>query len=75
MLTCRWRGRLNTLVQLGTFTGIVVANAINIGTNHLVWGWRISLGFAAVPGSILLLGAGLFSRSLHVMRDLRPCTC
>ena len=52
----RWRGRLNTLVQLGTIGGIVVANAINIGTNNLLWGWRLSLGLAAVPGLILLMG-------------------
>lgn len=52
----KWRGRLNTIVQLGTISGIVVANAINIGTNRLLWGWRLSLGLAAVPGSILLLG-------------------
>ncbi|EIE26164.1 general substrate transporter [Coccomyxa subellipsoidea C-169] len=55
----RWRGRLNTLVQCGTITGIVIASAINIGTSRVVWGWRISLGLAAVPGSILLLG-GIF---------------
>ena len=54
---CRWRGRLNTIVQLGTISGIVVANAINIGTNKWIAGWRISLGLAAVPGTVLLLGA------------------
>ena len=52
----KWRGRLNTLVQLGTISGIVVANAINIGTNNLLWGWRLSLGLAAVPGTILVMG-------------------
>jgi len=46
-------------VQLGTIGGIVVANAINIGTNKWIAGWRISLGLAAVPGSILLLGERL----------------
>lgn len=56
-MQCRWRGRLNTLVQCGTITGIVIASAINIGTNRIIWGWRISLALAAVPGSILLLGA------------------
>ncbi|KAL3154027.1 species-specific tRNA processing, variant 2 [Trebouxia sp. C0010 RCD-2024] len=55
----RWRGRLNTLVQLGTITGIVVANAINIATNNLQWGWRLSLGLAALPGTVLVMG-GLF---------------
>ena len=52
----KWRGRLNTLVQLGTITGIVVANAINIATNNLLWGWRLSLGLAAVPGTVLVMG-------------------
>ena len=44
------------MAQTGTFTGLVVASAINVGTNYLVWGWRLSLGLAAVPGAILLLG-------------------
>ena len=47
------------MVQTGTFTGLVVASAINVGTNYLVWGWRLSLGLAAVPGAILLLGEDL----------------
>ena len=29
----KWRGRLNTLVQCGTITGIVVGSGINIGAN------------------------------------------
>ena len=62
----KWRGRLNTIVQLGTISGIVVANAINIGTNRLLWGWRISLGLAAVPGSVLLLGECLQTECLVV---------
>lgn len=52
----KWRGRLNCLVQLGTISGIVGANAINIATNKLVWGWRLSLGLAALPGTVLVLG-------------------
>ena len=55
----KWRGRLNTLVQLGTIGGIVVANAINIGTNNILWGWRLSLALAAVPGLMLLMGMPL----------------
>ena len=62
----RWRGRLNTIVQLGTISGIVVANAINIGTNKLIWGWRLSLGLAAVPGSVLLLGEHRQPTSAHI---------
>ena len=46
-------------MQCGTITGIVIASAINIGTSRVVWGWRISLALAAVPGSILLLGTQL----------------
>ncbi len=52
----KWRGRLNTVVQCGTITGIVVGSAINIGAYHILWGWRLPLGLAAVPGTILLLG-------------------
>ena len=29
----KWRGRLNTLVQCGTITGIVIGSGINIGAN------------------------------------------
>ena len=40
--------------------GILVAQLVNIGAfNIRPWGWRLSLGLAAVPGTILLLG-GLF---------------
>lgn len=62
----RWRGRLNTLVQLGTITGIVVANAINIATNNLGWGWRLSLGLAALPGTVLVMGEPSLCFSVHV---------
>ena len=65
----KWRGRLNTIVQLGTISGIVVANAINIGTNKLLWGWRISLGLAAVPGTVLLLGEHNLLGSAHRGND------
>ena len=41
-------------------TGILFAQLINIGTFGIrPWGWRLSLGLAAIPGSILLLG-GIF---------------
>lgn len=40
--------------------GILIAQVINIGTYNIrPWGWRLSLGLASVPGTILLLG-GLF---------------
>ena len=41
-------------------TGIFFAQCINIGTYNIrPWGWRLSLGLAAVPATILLLG-GIF---------------
>ena len=67
----RWRGRLNTIVQLGTISGIVVANAINIGTNKLIWGWRLSLGLAAVPGAVLLAGRSTMLTSHPVVTSLK----
>ena len=66
----KWRGRLNTLVQLGTISGIVVANAINIATNKLLWGWRLSLGLAAVPGLVLVLGKHFSVHFWHLALDV-----
>lgn len=40
--------------------GILVAQAINIGTQHIhPYGWRISLAFAGMPAIVLTLG-GIF---------------
>ena len=64
----KWRGRLNTVVQCGTITGIVVGSAINIGAYHILWGWRLPLALAAVPGTILLLGMPM---SFQLPRDLK----
>ena len=51
------RGTLTLLFQLCVVVGIFCAQAINIGTAQIqVWGWRLSLGLAAVPGLILLVG-------------------
>ena len=36
--------------------GIVVAQAINIGTQHLSYGWRISLACAGAPAIVLTIG-------------------
>jgi MFS family permease len=63
------------LVQCGTITGIVVASAVNVGTNHLVWGWRLSLAIAAIPGTILLLGRLkilLVTEHLHFLLTMKP---
>ena len=48
------------MFQLATTIGILAANLINYGTNNMhPNGWRVSLGLAAVPASLLIFG-GLF---------------
>ncbi|KAK9809510.1 hypothetical protein WJX73_006177 [Symbiochloris irregularis] len=54
------RGRLNQIFQVVLSLGILVAQAINIGTQHIhPYGWRISLAFAGMPAIVLTLG-GIF---------------
>ena len=53
----RWRGTLNLLFQCFCIFGILAAACINYGTVRTHWGWRLSLGMAAVPAVILGLGA------------------
>lgn len=36
--------------------GILVSQLINYGTQHIVWGWRVSLGTATIPALILFIG-------------------
>lgn len=59
MAPARLRGRLNMSFQLMTTIGIFMANLINYGTAKITgdMGWRISLGLAAVPASIITIGA------------------
>lgn len=59
----RWRGTLNLLFQCFTIFGILAAACINYGTVRSHWGWRLSLGLAAVPAMILGLGALLLPDS------------
>ena len=55
MLGAHWLG-----VQVVLSLGIVLAQAINLGTQHIYpWGWRISLALAGVPAIVLTLG-GIF---------------
>lgn len=45
------------LFQLATTLGIFTANMINYGTQKLeTWGWRLSLGLAAVPALMMTVG-------------------
>jgi len=85
MAPARLRGGLNIMFQLATTLGILAANLINYGTNKMhPNGWRVSLGLAAVPAMLLILG-GLFCpetpNSLiernkkeegNVLREIRP---
>ncbi|KAG6599465.1 Sugar transport protein 14, partial [Cucurbita argyrosperma subsp. sororia] len=54
------RGQVNQLFQLTTCLGILIANFINYGTEQIhPWGWRLSLGLAMLPASVMFIG-GLF---------------
>lgn len=59
MAPARYRGFLNMFFQLMITIGILAANLINYGTDKIKggWGWRVSLGGAAVPAGIITLGA------------------
>ncbi|KAL3525442.1 hypothetical protein ACH5RR_013814 [Cinchona calisaya] len=50
------RGKFNVLFQLSITLGIFAANLVNYGTGfiHGGWGWRISLGGAAVPAIMMM---------------------
>lgn len=50
------RGGLNMMFQVATTFGIFIANMINFGTQKLNWGWRLSLGLAAVPALLMTVG-------------------
>ncbi|KDP33721.1 hypothetical protein JCGZ_07292 [Jatropha curcas] len=60
MAPAKIRGAVNQLFQLTTCLGILVANFINYGTEKIhPWGWRLSLGLATVPATVMFVG-GLF---------------
>lgn len=60
MAPAKIRGAVNQLFQLTTVVGILVATLINYGTEKIhPWGWRLSLGLATVPATIMFVG-GLF---------------
>ncbi|CAA3007788.1 sugar transport 8-like [Olea europaea subsp. europaea] len=52
------RGAVNILFQLFVTIGIFIANLVNYGTSMVhPYGWRLSLGLAAVPAVVLLFGS------------------
>ncbi|KAJ4706614.1 Hexose carrier protein [Melia azedarach] len=59
MAPARYRGAINNGFQFSIGIGALSANLINYGTEKIKggWGWRISLAMAAVPASMLTLGA------------------
>lgn len=58
MAPFRLRGALNIMFQLAVTLGILAAQLINFGTQHIKpWGWRLSLAMGAVPSLILLFGS------------------
>ncbi|WCJ23819.1 Sugar transport protein 14 [Euphorbia peplus] len=60
MAPAKVRGAVNQLFQLTTCLGILIANLINYGTEKIhPWGWRLSLGLATVPATLMFVG-GIF---------------
>ncbi|KAK8941970.1 Sugar transport protein 4 [Platanthera guangdongensis] len=59
MAPAKLRGMLNIGFQLMITIGILAANLINYWTAQIRgdWGWRVSLGLAAVPGAIIAVGS------------------
>ncbi|CAL9158647.1 unnamed protein product [Musa hybrid cultivar] len=59
MAPAKLRGMLNIGFQLMITIGILAANLINYATAKIKggWGWRISLGLASVPATIITLGS------------------
>jgi sugar porter (SP) family MFS transporter len=60
MAPFRLRGALNIMFQLAVTIGILAAQLINYGTQHIQpYGWRISLAMGAVPALTLFFGSML----------------
>ncbi|KAJ0968291.1 hypothetical protein J5N97_025208 [Dioscorea zingiberensis] len=59
MAPAQYRGAFNNGFQFSIGVGALSANLINYGTQKIKagWGWRISLALAALPASLLTIGA------------------
>ncbi|GEA34136.1 MULTISPECIES: sugar porter family MFS transporter [Clostridium] len=51
------RGTISSLFQLMVMSGILLAYITNYAFSDLYTGWRVMLGFAAIPAAVLLIGA------------------
>ena len=57
-------------LQIILTLGIVVAQAINLGTQHIAgWGWRVSLGCAGIPAIVLTAGGLLLPDTPNSLID------
>lgn len=64
------RGRLNQLFQLILSLGVLLAQAINIGTARIYpWGWRLSMAAAGLPSIVLTLGGLLLPDTPNSLLD------
>ncbi|KAI3845637.1 hypothetical protein MKW92_049580 [Papaver armeniacum] len=52
---------LNIAFKMMIAIGIFVANLVNCGTNSIKggWGWKVSIGIAAIPAAIISIGSFL----------------
>ncbi|KOF55784.1 MULTISPECIES: sugar porter family MFS transporter [Clostridium] len=57
------RGSVSSLFQLMVMSGILLAYITNYSFSGFYIGWRLMLGFAAVPAAILFLGALILPES------------
>lgn len=54
----RWRGAFTSAYHFFLVLGTLAATVANYFTNRIPdWGWRVSLGLAAVPATVIVVGA------------------
>lgn len=60
----KYRGALNILFQLDVTIGIFIANILNYYFSNIhPYGWRLSLGLAGIPATILCMGSFIISET------------
>ena len=59
MAPARYRGMFSNGFQFSLCLGALLATVVNYGAAKIAagWGWRLSLGLAAVPAALLTVGA------------------